>query len=181
MRRWVFLMAAAFGLSLDLSFHWVSAGFEGDPAHWQAVSLLRFLQQLLIDVDPSQVPVWVTVLGITAHVVFFASFSGAMLVALVAIWKARHPVDVPPTVPAEWNSGYMAGWEEHTRYTRHFGHVRSPLLSTVPAEWNSGYKAGWNSGYMAAWEEHTRYMRHIGHVRSPLPDGRPKILHEEER
>lgn len=76
-------IVGAIGLALDLSFHWVSAGFEGsEDGSWNPVSTLGFLQTLLIDVDPATVPLWATLLGVAAHVMFLGGFTLLVVMAL---------------------------------------------------------------------------------------------------
>jgi len=61
------------GFAADLFFHWVAAGFE-DGSQWVSVSLLDYIKELFMDVDPAVVPAWVTVTGLTAHIFFFVGF-----------------------------------------------------------------------------------------------------------
>ena len=68
------------GLTMDVFFHWGAACF-GD-GNCDPVSVVS---TLLIDVDPGSVPPWLTILGITAHVLFIGSF---LLLVLMA-WIGR--------------------------------------------------------------------------------------------
>jgi hypothetical protein len=70
--RWLITMVGFVGLLLDVSFHWVSAIYD-QPIPVE-VPLTTVLQQLLIDVDPANVPLWVTLLGMTAHAMFLGGF-----------------------------------------------------------------------------------------------------------
>ena len=87
---WWLAIVGAVGLSLDLAFHWVSAGFEGTiDGSFNPVTVLTFLQTLLIDVDPRTVPLWATMLGVAAHTMFL---SGFMLLVFMALkGKFRKP------------------------------------------------------------------------------------------
>ena len=74
------------GLLLDISFHWVSAIY--DQTTPVAVPFTTVLRQLLIDVDPETVPLWVTLLGIMAHAMFLGGF--LLLVGLGLYEYLRH-------------------------------------------------------------------------------------------
>ncbi|HYY47228.1 MAG TPA: hypothetical protein VFA17_00925 [Thermoplasmata archaeon] len=90
---WWLAIVGAVGLSLDLAFHWVSAGFEGTiDGSFNPVTVLNFLQTLLIDVDPRTVPLWATMLGVAAHTMFLTGFMLLVFMALKDKFR-RKPKD----------------------------------------------------------------------------------------
>ena len=69
MKPWM-RFVGAFGLSIDLAFHWSAADSPGSPG-----SVLR---ELFVDTDPGSVW-WLTALGVAAHVMFFGVFAFMLL------------------------------------------------------------------------------------------------------
>ena len=68
------------GLTMDVFFHWGAACY-GD-GNCDPVSVVS---TLLVDVDPATVPIWLTILGVVAHVLFIGGF---LLLVLMA-WIGR--------------------------------------------------------------------------------------------